>query len=206
MIRAWASADPHLHVCRSSRHIFHRVGVTTAGVGCILLQNAQDVGDFNGVVIGVPAIVVSNHGDGYVTDLGLAREFGFLKVRHANDVHVPGAVGGRFGLRREHGALPCEMHKFHRALTLTDVARQAGFGGRGKLRTNGIGEADVGHKSVTEEGGDPATSSVEELVWDEEIEGAVFFLKGADGAEREDPVDAERFHAVDVGAIVEFGG
>ncbi len=83
----------------------------------------------------------------------------------------------------------------------------AGFGDDvGKLRADGIGEADVGDQAFAEEGGDAAAGAVEELVGDDEIERAVLFLERADGAEGEDALDAERFHAVDIGAEVQFGG
>jgi len=46
--------------------------------------------------------------------------------------------------------------------------------------------------------------AVNELVGDDEVRRLVFFLEGADGGDRDDALDAELLHAVDVGAEVEL--
>ena len=59
-------------------------------------------------------------------------------------------------------------------------------------------------QAFAEEGRDAAARAVEELVGDDEIERAMLFLERADGAEGDDALHAERFHAVDIGAEVQF--
>ena len=61
-------------------------------------------------------------------------------------------------------------------------------------------------QAFAEEGGDAAARAIEELIGDDEVERPVFFLERADRAERDDALDAQRLHAVDVGAEVEFAG
>jgi hypothetical protein len=67
-----------------------------------------------------------------------------------------------------------------------------------KLRADGVGEADMRHQPFAEEGGNAAAGTVEELVGDDEIERAMFFFERPDGAQRNDAIDSERFHAVDI--------
>src|SRR6185312_12656897 len=45
---------------------------------------------------------------------------------------------------------------------------------------------------------------VEELIGDDDVERLVFLLEAADGARRQDPLDAEHLEAVDVGAEVQL--
>ncbi len=88
--------------------------------------------------------------------------------------------------------------------TLTPAARQAVVHDAGQLRADGIGEADVRDQAFAEERGDAAAGAVEELIGNDEIERPVLFLERADRAERDDALDAERLHAVDVGAEVQL--
>src|SRR5208282_6255532 len=53
------------------------------------------------VVLRVPAIVIRNHGERGVAQLGFAREFGFRKIRHADHVEPKLAICVRFSQRRE---------------------------------------------------------------------------------------------------------
>ena len=76
----------------------------------------------------------------------------------------------------------------------------------GELGADGVGEADVGDEALAEEGRDAAAGAVEELIGEDEVLRAVLFFERTDGAERDDALDAERFHAVDVGPKVELRG
>ncbi len=74
----------------------------------------------------------------------------------------------------------------------------------GELRADGIGETDMGDQAFAEEGGDAAAGAIDELIGDDEIERAMFFLERADGAEGEDAFDAERLQAPDIGAKIQL--
>ena len=51
-----------------------------------------------------------------------------------------------------------------------------------------------------------ALGAVEELVRQHDVAGFVFRLQRADGADADDPVDAERFHRPEIGAVVQLAG
>ena len=55
-------------------------------------------------------------------------------------------------------------------------------------------------QAFAEERGDAATRAVEELIGDDEVERAMLFLQRTDRTQRNDPLHAERFEAVDVRA------
>src|SRR5882724_3144379 len=52
----------------------------------VLLKRGHNLRSGDGFVIGMPAIVVGDHSDGAVTEFGLAGEFCFRDVGHADDV------------------------------------------------------------------------------------------------------------------------
>ena len=62
----------------------------------------------------------------------------------------------------------------------------------------------VGDEAIAEERGHAAACAVEELIGEDEVERTVFLFERTDGAEREDALNAERLHAVDIGAEVQF--
>ncbi len=86
--RALCAAGIEATARRTTRAAFSRVAV----------QVLDDLVDGDRVMLGMPAVVVGDHGHGHVADLGLARQPGFLQVGHADDVHAPGAVEVGFGL------------------------------------------------------------------------------------------------------------
>ena len=55
-------------------------------------RHADDRRDVDVVVVRVPAVVVRDHGDRRVAELGLARELRLRHVRHADDVAAPRAI------------------------------------------------------------------------------------------------------------------
>ena len=74
---------------------------TFAGVVGILVQHRDDLVDGDIVVPFVPAVVVGDHRQGGVADLGLAGELGLLQVGHADHVGAPASVEVRLGAGRE---------------------------------------------------------------------------------------------------------
>ena len=157
------------------------------------------------VFVFFPAVVVGGHGEGGIGNLGFAGAFGFAEVGHADDVVAGSMVGAGFGAGAEGGA-------FHADVGAAVV--DAGLGGAGGLdddlpefAAEGFGKGDVGDDAAAEKGVlEGLFGAVDELVDDDDVAGAVFFLQGADGADAEDPLDAEFFQGPDVGAVVEFGG
>ena len=68
-----------------------------------------------------------------------------------------------------------------------------------------IPEVDVRDHAGIEKGGDARAGAVEELVRDDHVAGVNVLAHAADGADGDDPFDAERLHAVEVGAEVDGG-
>src|SRR5207247_9221377 len=60
--------------------------------------------------------------------------------------------------------------------------------------------------SIPEKRGDAMIGAVEELIRNEELQRPQFFLKRTDGADGDNPLDAEKFHCVDVGPKVDLRG
>src|SRR5690606_12441445 len=73
-------------------------------------------------------------------------------------------------------------------------------GDAGERLADRVREADVYDDVLVEERRRAALGAVEELVRDDEVERRELFLERPDGAEREQPLDAELLEAVDVRA------
>ena len=58
----------------------------------ILLHDGNYRSDVDVGVLVMPAVEIGDHGDGRVTDLGLACEFGLRHVGHADDVTPPAPI------------------------------------------------------------------------------------------------------------------
>jgi hypothetical protein len=183
-------------------HGFDGLAEDILRVGGVLIQGGDDGFDGYGVVFGMPAIVVGNHGDGGIADFGFAGEFGFGDVGHTDDGKLHGAVEVGFG---ESG----ELWTFHADVGSLFVdgnaLRAAGFGeDGGKLRASRLVEGDVSDDAVAEESGFATFGAVEELIGDQELARLEIFPERAHGTDRDDALHAEEFHGVDVGAEVEF--
>ncbi len=89
-------AEPHLH-SRAAGIAATAAETRRAALGGVEGEVGDDVGDGDGVVGGMPAIVIGDHGDGDVTDFGFAGELGLLQVGHADDVHAPASIEIGFG-------------------------------------------------------------------------------------------------------------
>ncbi len=151
-----------------------------------------------------PAVVVGDHGEGGVADLGLAGELGLLQVGHADDVGAPAAVEVGLGAGGE-------LRAFHADVGASALADDADLGAGlgedvGDDGADGVAERDVADDAFAEEGGGAGEGTVDELVGDDEVGGLVLFLQAADGADREDARDAEGLHRVDVGLEVQLRG
>ncbi len=173
-----------------------------------LVGVAMEVGDdhFHGDVgfIDLPAIVVGRHGERGVGDLGFARALGFAEVGHADDVVAGLVIANGFGAGAEGGA----FHVHIRA-AVVDAGLEGAGGLEQKLAqflANRIGEGDVRDNAAAEKrvrGG--LLGAVDELVDQHDVARPVFLLERANGADADDPVDAELFHRPDVGAVVQLG-
>ena len=62
------------------------------------------------------------------------------------------------------------------------------------------------HDAIAKERGHAMKSAIDELVGHHEVGGLVLFLERADGGDGEDPLGAEFFERIDVGAEIQFGG
>src|SRR6185312_8757872 len=100
---------------------------------------------------------------------------------------------------------------FHADVSSAGLADDAFAGasvrdGLGDGRADGVSECDVSDEAFAEKRGDAAGGSIDKLVGDDEVRGLVLFLERADGGNREDALDAELLHGVDVGAEVQLRG
>ena len=72
-------------------------------------------------------------------------------------------------------------------------------------RQNGCANADVRDQAAAEERADAPLGAIEELIGHHDVERLVLLLQAADGARREDALDAEHLEAEDVRAEVQLG-
>ena len=73
------------------------------------------------------------------------------------------------------------------------------------VRAERIGEAHVHDDALAEERAGPRLGAVEELVGHHDVERLELLAQAADGAGRDDLLDAEQLHGPDVGAVVDLG-
>src|ERR1700676_1279367 len=186
------------------RQRFHRLAQDLLGIVRVLVECGDDLCGSNRFVLGVPAVVIGDHGDGGVAEFRFARELGFRDVGHADDLEAHRAVEVGFGESRELRTFHADVRSFtvdgHGAVYAG--VRQNG----GKFAASGMREGDVGYQTVAEESGNAALGAIEELVGNEEFAGAQIFVERADGAHGNDAFDAKNFHGVYVGAIIDFAG
>ena len=74
-----------------------------------------------------------------------------------------------------------------------------------ELRTNRIRKADVRDQTFAEERGDASPRAIKQLIGDDELERLMFLLQRSDSGQGKNPRNSEFFHAIDVGAEIEFG-
>ena len=68
-----------------------------------------------------------------------------------------------------------------------------------------MGERHVRDEAAAEKRADASSRPIEELIRHDDVQRLVFVLQAADGARREDALDAEHLEAVDVRAEIELG-
>lgn len=150
----------------------------------------------------MPAVVVGDHGDGGVGDLGLPGALGLAEVGHADDIEAGAAILLGLGEGGEGGPLHVDVGAPERGGSggLGDLEEQALQGAADRVR-----EADVGDDAAPEEGVlGGSFGAVVELGRDEEGAWLEVLPEGADGAEADDPADAEGLEGIDVGPVVQF--
>ena len=156
------------------------------------------------VVVGVPAIVVGDHGDGGVAKLRLAREFGLRHVGHADDAAAPGPVQLAFRLGGE-------LRPFHHQIGAAARHRQAERRGRrlqrvAEARADRVAHGDMGDAALAEEAFLACEAAVDELVDDDEMTGRQILAQAADRRQRDHFGAAEPLQRVDIGAVVQMAG
>ncbi len=182
------------------RHRRHRFSHHVACVFGVLQQHGDNLVHANVIVFLVPAIVIRNHGDGDVAQLGFAGQSGLREVGHADHVHAPTAIqiGLSFGreLRPFHvevGAAPLHIHAGATASALKHYRL---------FLTNWMSKPNVRDKSVAEERVDTVARAIDKLIRNDKVERSMLFLQRADGRQRNDPRDPKLLQPVNVGAVI----
>src|SRR5271169_6311135 len=76
----------------------------------------------------------------------------------------------------------------------------------GQLPADGLVKSYVRDDAAAKKSRNAVARAVIELVGDQEIQRLQVLLQRSDGADRNDPLDAELLHGVDIGAIINFRG
>src|SRR4051812_5447097 len=97
----------------------------------------------------MPAIVISDHRDRGVTQLGFARELRFLQIGHTDYVYTPTAVQVRFRFCRKLRAFNADVRAAELAVNSRAVA--GSLCNSRHLRTNRIGECNMGDNALSKE-------------------------------------------------------
>ena len=139
----------------------HRLPHNLLGIFHVTGKIVEDLRNGDGIVIGVPAIVVCDHGQHGIADFRFARQLGFLEAGHPDDVHAPRPVKVRFRLGGKRRA-------FHAQVRPTLVKRHVEAGTRFREHvhnrgTNGRIEPDVRHQPTPEKSGDALARAVNKL-------------------------------------------
>ena len=155
--------------------------------------------------VGVPAVVVGDHGQRRVADLGLAGELGLLQVRHADDVHAPRAV--QLATRRaSRTAGPRCRRRCRRRGWMAPASAQASRQDAESPAQNGMREGHVGHQARGRRRSTRrCVRAVHELVGDHHVQRRVLLLQRAHRGHGEDALHAQRLQREDVGAEVQLG-
>src|SRR5580698_8984356 len=152
----------------------------------------------------MPAIVIRDHGNRDVANLGFAGQLRLLQVGHTDHVHAQAAIDIRLGLCRK-------LRTLHTQIGSAELARYSGLAASllhdaSKFPANRIAEGNVRDNPVAKKSINPVTRAVEELIGNDEIERLVLFLQRSDGRNGDDPLDAQLFEAVNVSAKIQLAG
>ena len=167
-------------------------------------QHLDDVLDGDGVVVGMPAIEIGDHGDGGVANLRLARELGLRHVGHADDRVAMPLVGEAF---RQGGEL--------RARDADVRCRRGRSGGglRPRLRPRGgCAGGDTGC-AIETCATQPVPKNELSRLWvrstnwsiSTKVPGGSLLLERAAGGERDEVGHARALERIDIGAVVDVG-
>ena len=146
----------------------------------------------------VPAVVVGDEGERRVGDLGFAGELGLLQIGHADDVHAPLTIDVTLSLGRERRPFHTDVRTAAMRFDAYGIARS--LENIAKLTTNRMSKSHMPDDAVAEKCRFvcSCSRSVEELVRNHKIRRSIFLLKRADGRDRQNVLDAEHLHRVDV--------
>ena len=199
---ACASARPHWHA-RSAGICAHGVAQYVARVFGIAIQIGDDFGQRHRTVLRMPAIVIGDHGHRRVAKLGFARQLGFGDVGHADDLEAQLPMHVRLGQR---GKLrPFDAHVGAAAMRLhaRRVARRAQHARAAARRwacRSPRGPRCRRRKTW------PRAGSVRSKNWSGimKLQRPQILVQRADRAHRDHPLDAQKLHGVEIGAIVDL--
>ena len=190
---------------RFERDQFDGVGNDSLCVFGISFQVFNDHFDGYMRLIAFPGIVIRDHCHRRISNLGFPCAFGFAEIGHAYDIESSFMVCQRLGSSAECGAL--HVHIGASPMNAGSLVPGCLVEDGPQFRAGGFRECDVSHDAISEKGmGTRLFCAVQELAWEHDVARFVACLKGTHGAHADDPVDAQRFHRVDVGAVVEFTG
>ena len=163
-------------------------------------QSFDDLAHVHFAVVGVPAVVVGDHGDRGITKLGFAGQFGFGHIGHADHVAAPafaihlGFSEGR-KLRSLHG-------KVGAAIVDRDSCIGCGSETRlGQTRAGGMRNGHMGHASCSEKGFFPRKGAVDELIHDHEIPRRHMLSERSAGRNRDHVGCPQTLERVDIGTV-----
>ena len=166
-------------------------------------QHPDDVLHRHGIMIGVPAIEIGDHGNGGVTDLRLAGELGLGHIGHADHGIAEVLIGHAFGIGRE-------LRTFHADIGAAARNRDTlGLGGGGEVdaqpRRHRMRHRYVRHAALAEERAFALVSTVDKLVNQHKGSGRQFLLERAAGRQRDQVRHTRTLQHVDVGAVIDVG-
>jgi hypothetical protein len=148
--------------------------------------------------------MVGNQRQGCVANFGFTGQLGLLQVGHANHVHAPGTIDVRFGHGRKRGPFHTDIGS---ASMRFDFSNLAGLLEHiAHVFADRMGKSNMGHYAVTEERRFTSASpgAIKELIGNHHVEWRVLFLQRTNRRRRKDTFHPEQFHAVNVGAEVDF--
>src|SRR6516165_8859866 len=151
----------------------------------------------------MPAIVIGDHCDGRVADLGLAGELGLGHIGHSDHVAFPRAVKLAFRKARE-------LRAFHDEISTAALERYTGLCSRRNQYVADPTADRMGHRHMRDTPLSkktllPRKGAVDELIDDDKIAGLKILTQAANSGERYDVGYTAAFQRVNIGAKVDLG-
>ena len=154
-------------------------------------------------MIGMPAIVIGDHGNGGVADLRFAREFGLGHIGHANDFKTQLAMHMRFGqrgkLRPFHADIRAAAMDSHLGGVASSSQNSRELPGRPGCRSPR--ERRCRRQKKWKCGGRVRSKNWSGI---RKSSGFNSSCRRADRAHGDQSLDAQLFHGVNIGAVVDF--